>query len=94
MQISHRLALALASIAIVACSGTDEKPTAPAAPIVATVTVALSSPTIQVAQTASATAIALDQTGAAISVSGITWSTSSASVAIVSRKARTVGLAR
>ena len=85
-----RAGLAVFVIATLSCGGGG---TEPVVPVLTTVTVTLSSPTIQVAQTASATVTGLDQNGASIAVGAVTWSTGSASVASITAAGVVTGVA-
>jgi len=78
-----------------ACGGgsaTDSTPTAPT-PVLTTVTVSLSNGTIQVGQTATASAAGLDQNGAAIGVGSVAWSIAAPSIATVSASGAVTGIA-
>lgn len=88
-----RAGLAVFVIATLSCGGSGTEPIPPVVPVLTTVTVTLSSPTIQVAQTASATASGLDQNGASIAVGAVTWSTGSASVASITTAGVVTGVA-
>ena len=80
--------LALAAVLVASCSGggKDAGPTVPVtpAPVLTTVTVSLSPSTIQVGQSATATAAGLDQNGATASLGTVTWSSGAPGVATVS----------
>jgi len=88
-----RAGLAVFVIATLSCGGSGTEPIPPVVPVLTTVTVTLSSPTIQVAQTASATVTGLDQNGASIAVGAVTWSTGSASVASITTAGVVTGVA-
>jgi hypothetical protein len=79
----------LVALVLAACSGggggdSPKTVTAPPAPVLTTVTVSLSSATIQVGQTTAASAAGLDQNGAALAISTVTWSSSVVGVATIS----------
>ncbi len=89
----------LLAVAAAACGGGSgdggKPPTAPPPParVLTTVTVSLSAATIQVGQTATATAAGLDQNGAAIATGAVSWSTGSPSIATVSEAGVVSGVA-
>src|ERR1019366_8702349 len=88
-----RAGLAVFVIATLSCGGSATEPIPPVVPVLTTVTVTLASPTIQVAQTTSATVTGLDQNGASIAVGAVTWSTGSASVASITAAGVVTGVA-
>jgi hypothetical protein len=101
----HRLirtrsrAVTLLALVLAACSGggggdSSKTPTSPATviPVLATVTVSLSSSTVVVGQTVSATAAGIDQNGAPIGVGVVTWSSGSAAVASVTSSGVVTGV--
>ena len=88
-----RAGLAVFVIATLSCGGSATEPIPPVVPVLTTVTVTLSSQTIQVAQTTSATVTGLDQNGASIAVGAVTWSTGSASVASITAAGVVTGVA-
>lgn len=82
LTLARSLIAALSSVVTAACTGGPEKATVPAA-VPTTVKVSLSATTIQVGQTATASAALFDQNGAAMSVGTVLWSTGDANVATV-----------
>ena len=82
----RRVILAGIAVLLSACSGGGAKvsvPTAPVVPILTTVNVSLSVATIQVGQTATASAAGLDQNGAAMAMGIVSWSTGSNAIATI-----------
>lgn len=84
---------ALLAAASIACGGGgDSSPTTPNPPVLTTLSVSLAPTTIQVGQTATATAAGRDQFGASIATGTVTWSSSSPQVATVSASGNVVGV--
>lgn len=71
----YRRIVVLGLLAVVGCGGSDSN--APA-PVLTTLTVALSPNAVQVGQTATATATGVDQNGAVMAIGTVTWTSSSA----------------
>lgn len=71
----------------------DDSTSRPAAPVLTAINVTLASSTIQVAQTTTARAVGLDQTGASLNLSGVTWSSGNTGVASVDASGRIVAVA-
>ena len=88
--------VAVCAILCVSCGeNSPSAPTTPAtaSPVLTTITVSLSPATISPGQTATATATARDQNGAAMSVGAMAWTTSSAAVATVGTNGIVTGVA-
>ena len=85
--------LAAAVSSIPACGGGgDPTPAGPNAPVLTIVAVSLSSSTIQTGLTTTATATGRDQTGAAMSVGTVAWTSASPSIATVSSSGVVLGV--
>ena len=82
MNFRRRSAAIGLALVVAGCSGGD-KPTGSDRPVVATVSVSSSTPTIFVGATASFNATALDRNGAVVAGRTMSWSTSDAAVASV-----------
>lgn len=85
----------LLAAASIACGGGggDNAPTTPNPPVLTTLSVSLAPTTIQVGQTATATAAGRDQFGGSIATGTVTWSSSSPQVATVSASGNVLGVA-
>ena len=83
-RLQHRIfALAAVAALLGACGGGGEKTTAPPVPVLTTINVTLSASSVQVGQTANASATGTDQNGASIGVNAVTWSSGATNVATV-----------
>jgi uncharacterized protein YjdB len=79
------LMLAISAVLADSCGGgKDGGPTGPPAPVLTAVTVTVAPSTIQVGQSATASAAGLDQNGAQLSLGSVTWSTGAPDIATVS----------
>jgi M6 family metalloprotease-like protein len=89
----ERTAIVAAFVAAVsfACGG-DSSPTTPNAPVLTTLSVSIAPATIQVGQSASATAVGRDQNGATIATGTVTWSSSAPQIATVSESGTVLGV--
>jgi len=89
------IAAMLLAAAIIACGGGggDSAPTTPNPPVLTTLSVSLAPTTIQVGQTATATAAGRDQFGASIATGTVSWSSSSPQVATVTASGSVLGVA-
>jgi hypothetical protein len=88
-----RLGVVAAACSLLACGGGGEPtPSGPNPPVLTTVSVSLSSPTIQTGLTTTATATGRDQTGAAMSLGTVAWASASPSVATVSSAGVVLGV--
>lgn len=84
--LGYRAFLTGVALLLSACSGggsKDTTPTAPFVPILTTVTVSLSVASIQVGQTATASAAGVDQNGTSMNLSFVSWSTGSNAIATI-----------
>lgn len=90
----HSIAAMLLAAASIACGGggRDTTPTIPNPPVLTTLSVSLAPTTIQVGQTATATAAGRDQFGASIATGTVAWSSSAPQVATVSASGNVLGV--
>jgi M6 family metalloprotease-like protein len=90
------IVVALLAAGSFACGGGgDSSPTTPnpqSTPVLTTLSVSLAPSTIQVGQTATATAAGRDQFGASIATGTVTWSSSSPQVATVNESGSVIGV--
>lgn len=95
MASRHGIAAMLLAAASIACGGAggDAAPTTPNPPVLTTLSVSLAPTTIQVGQTATATAAGRDQFGASIATGTVTWVSSSPQVATVTASGAVLGVA-
>ena len=82
----------LLAAASIACGGGDSSPTPPNPAVLTTLSVSLAPTTIQVGQTATATAAGRDQFGASIATGTVAWSSSAPPVATVSASGNVLGV--
>ena len=81
---SRPLWCAFVAILLSSCGGASETTSTTPVPTLASVSVSLAPSTIQVGQTATATAAGMDQNAKPLTLSGVTWSSASPSIATVS----------
>jgi M6 family metalloprotease-like protein len=81
-----------AALAAIGCSGGDSAAPVPT-PVLTALTVSLTPTTIQVGQTATATATGRDQFGATIAAGAITWSSSASQIATINASGSVQGVA-
>lgn len=82
----------LGSCLLLAACGGDNSIVTPPPPVLASVTVSLSSTTIEAGQTSTAGATGVDQNGLAVALGDVAWSSSSPSVATVNSSGVVVGV--
>lgn len=83
-RVCRRLALYVLAGAIAGCGGSADKTSAPPPSVLTTLALSLSSSSIVVGQTASASLSGRDQFGASIGIGGVVWSSSNSGIASVS----------
>ncbi|HSQ31765.1 MAG TPA: Ig-like domain-containing protein [Gemmatimonadaceae bacterium] len=93
MNFRRRSAAIGLALLVAACSGGSDKPTGSDRPVVATVSVNSSTPTIFVGATANFNATALDKKGVVVAGRTTSWSTSDAAVASVTPAGVVTGVA-
>ncbi|MES2180148.1 MAG: Ig-like domain-containing protein [Gemmatimonadota bacterium] len=77
------LDLLVLAILATSCGGADQTPTPPVTPVLSSLSVVLSTTSITMGQSTTATATGLDQQGRSIAVASVEWSSSNPSIATV-----------